>query len=92
MPGVSCSKCAKRSGWLLTIPAFVLIPKCPMCLLAYITLAGAAFWSHSLVVAAAALGIVWALWRVAKPLIKGHLTCTLLDFIKSLLRSAKSTA
>jgi hypothetical protein len=24
MPGVSCSKCAKRSGWLLTIPAFVL--------------------------------------------------------------------
>jgi hypothetical protein len=64
MPRVSCTKCAKKSGWLLAIPAFVLMPKCPLCLLAYITFAGAAAWSHSLVVASAALGIVWAVWKV----------------------------
>ena len=41
------------------------MPKCPVCLLAYVTFAGAAVWSHSLVITAAALTLLVAIWIVA---------------------------
>lgn len=57
MPEVACRKCAKRSGWLLAIPALAFMPKCPMCLLAYFALAETAVWRFS--------GVIWAVGAVA---------------------------
>ncbi|MCU1294093.1 MAG: hypothetical protein JWP08_2943 [Bryobacterales bacterium] len=54
MPGVACRKCAKRSGWLVAIPFLAFVPKCPVCLLAYLAVPVTALWSHSGVV----LGVV----------------------------------
>lgn len=64
MSRISCANCMKRSGWLLAIPAFALIPKCPLCLLAWFALAGAAVWNHSLLIAAVFVGAILAAWRV----------------------------
>jgi hypothetical protein len=38
---VNCNKCVKRTGWLAAIPLLMFLPKCPLCWLAYLSIAEA---------------------------------------------------
>jgi hypothetical protein len=55
---------------LLAIPIFAFVPKCPMCLLAYLALAEAAIWSHSGVflaeVTMVVVSVIWLTWRILR--------------------------
>lgn len=64
--GITCRKCAKRSGWLLAIPA-ILVPKCPLCLMAWLALTGTTLLTHAnlvfgLLVLSSSLIAFVALW------------------------------
>jgi hypothetical protein len=91
MRKVTCRTCAKRSGWLVAIPALALVPKCPLCWVSYLAIVEAAALSRSSVIGCCLLAIL-SLIGSAAILWKRHRRTSLATAKCSVFDAATGTA